>query len=275
LAEYIGNPEKITDITVAIDKLDKIGLEAVNEELKSKGLSEKAVSDLQPVLHLEGGTDEKLSRLSGILSGSAEGLRGIEEMKELFGLIEKSDLSSETELDLTLARGLNYYTGAIIEVKSKDVAFGSICGGGRYDNLTGVFGLDGISGVGVSFGADRIYDVLNHLNLFENINISSTEALIVNFGETEIPYSVKIADILRQMGVRTELYPDAAKMKKQLSYADAKKIPYIIMAGADEIKSDLLTVKIMSTGEQRKISFIDIASFVKVEIKKEQETRSV
>ena len=202
-------------------------------------------------------------------------MKGIAEMNSLFGYIESSSLTSDVELDLTLARGLNYYTGAIIEVKSKDVEIGSICGGGRYDNLTGVFGLEGVSGVGVSFGADRIYDVLKQLNLFDEISISSTEVLIVNFGEAEIQYSLKILETLRTMGIRSEFYPDAVKVKKQFSYADAKKIPYIIIAGGDEIKNNEVTVKIMSTGEQKKIGLKDLDSFVKIEIKKEWDAAGI
>jgi histidyl-tRNA synthetase len=270
IAEYIGNAEKITDITVAIDKLDKIGAEAVNEELRSKGLSESAISLLQPVLQLSGDVQSKLEQLEKILAASETGLKGIEETRTLFAYFENSSLTSEVELDLTLARGLNYYTGAIIEVKSRDVSIGSICGGGRYDNLTGVFGLPGISGVGVSFGADRIYDVLKQLNLFDDAQSSSTKVLVVNFGENELPYALKITDVLRNCSISSELYPDGAKLKKQISYADTRKIPYLIIAGDEEIKNQSLTVKIMSTGEQKVVSFKELESFVKVEILKEQ-----
>lgn len=275
IADFIGSSDMIVNITVAIDKLDKIGIEAVNEELKIKGLSDSAISALQPILQLKGNTKEKLEKLGSLLSGSDTGMKGIAEMNSLFGYIESSTLTSDVELDLTLARGLNYYTGAIIEVKSKDVEIGSICGGGRYDNLTGVFGLEGVSGVGVSFGADRIYDVLKQLNMFDEISISSTEVLIVNFGEAEIQYSLKILEALRNMGIRSELYPDAVKVKKQFSYADAKKIPYIIIAGGDEIKNNEVTVKIMSTGEQKKIGLKDLDSFVKIEIKKERDAAGI
>ncbi len=271
IAEYIGTAEKITDITVAIDKLDKIGLEAVNEELTGKGLPAESVSKLQPVLLLKGNTDEKLRELSMLLSGTSQGKNGIEEMKQLFSYIEKGNLSSETELDLTLARGLNYYTGAIIEVKAKDVAMGSICGGGRYDNLTGVFGLPGVSGVGVSFGADRIYDVMTQLNLFDESGMSATEVMVVNFGEEGTSYCFQIIAALRNLGIKTELYPDAAKLKKQFSYANAKKIPFIIIAGDDEIRSESLTVKNMSTGEQKTISLKDAVTFARVEIRKEKQ----
>ena len=195
------------------------------------------------------------------------GLKGIEELQTLFNYIENCSLTCDIELDLTLARGLNYYTGAIIEVKSKDVSIGSICGGGRYDNLTGVFGMEGISGVGISFGADRIYDVLNQLDLFNDIMVSSTEVLVVNFGEKESLYARGILDSLHRLNVRSELYPDPAKLKKQISYADTKKIPFVIMAGEDEINNNYLTIKIMSTGEQKKIALLDLESFVKNEIR--------
>ncbi len=275
IADFIGSSDKIIEITVAIDKLDKIGIEAVNDELRNNGLSNSAISSLQPILQLKGNTREKLDKLGSLLSGSETGMKGIAEMNSLFGYIDNSSLSSEVELDLTLARGLNYYTGAIIEVKSKDVSIGSICGGGRYDNLTGVFGLEGVSGVGVSFGADRIYDVLSQLDLFDEIIISSTEVLIVNFGEAEVQYSLKILEILRNLGIRSEFYPDPVKVKKQFSYADAKRIPYIIIAGGDEIMNNEVTVKIMSTGEQKKIGLKDLDSFVKIEIKKEKEQSGI
>lgn len=275
IAEYIGNPEKITDITVAIDKLDKIGAEAVNTELKSKGLSDEAVSLLQPVLQLSGNTHSKLEQLEKILAGSEAGRKGIEETRILFSYLANSSLTSEVELDLTLARGLNYYTGAIIEVKSRDVSIGSICGGGRYDNLTGVFGLPGVSGVGVSFGADRIYDVLRQLNLFDDAQSSATKVLVVNFGENELPYALRITEVLRKFSISSELYPDAAKLKKQISYADARKIPYLIIAGDEEIKNDSLTIKIMATGEQKKIGLKELETFIRVEILKEQEPGSI
>lgn len=268
IAGYIGEADKITDITIAIDKLDKIGIEAVNSELAGKGLSPEAISSLKPVLMLTGDNRTKLDKLNLLLSRSETGMKGIEELKTLFELIESSSLTCDVELDLTLARGLNYYTGAIIEVKSKDVSIGSICGGGRYDNLTGVFGMEGVSGVGISFGADRIYDVLNHLNLFDKIKVSSTEVLIVNFGQDETPYALKILDKLRSLKVRSELYPDAVKLKKQMSYADAKKIPYIIMAGEDEIKNKSITIRIMSSGEQKKTELNNIDAFVIEEIRK-------
>jgi histidyl-tRNA synthetase len=267
IADFIGEPGRIIDITVAIDKLDKIGVENVNSELSVKGLADKAISNLQPFLQLIGTTTEKIEKLSKLLSVSEIGMKGITELQTLFKYIENSTLKCDVELDLTLARGLNYYTGAIIEVKSKDVSIGSICGGGRYDNLTGVFGMEGVSGVGISFGADRIYDVLNQLNLFNEIVVVSTEVLVVNFGEKEILYAHKILDLLHDLNVRCELYPDTVKLKKQMSYADSKKIPYIIIAGEDEIKNDSLIIKKMSSGEQKSIPLIDLELFVKNEIR--------
>jgi histidyl-tRNA synthetase len=267
IAEYIGEGERITDITVAIDKLDKIGIDAVNLEMKSKGLSDTAISNLKPVLQLSGTTEAKLEKLSLLLSGSETGMKGISELRTLFDLIENGSLTCSVELDLTLARGLNYYTGAIIEVKSKDVSIGSICGGGRYDNLTGVFGMEGVSGVGISFGADRIYDVLSQLNLFNDTKVSSTEILIINFGDKEVKFAMLIMDLLRKLGVNTELYPDSVKLKKQMSYADSKQIPYLIMAGEDEMNSSCITVKNMSSGEQKKVLLDELALFVTKEIK--------
>jgi len=267
IAAYIGESERIVEITVAIDKIDKIGIENVNSELISKGLSAKSISNLQPFLELQGNTNEKLTRLESLLTGSEVGLKGIEELRTLFNYIESCSLTCDIELDLTLARGLNYYTGAIIEVKSKDVSIGSICGGGRYDNLTGVFGMEGVSGVGISFGADRIYDVLNQLDLFNDTSVSSTEVLVVNFGEKESLYARRILDSLHRLNVRSELYPDSAKLKKQISYADSKKIPFVIMAGEDEINKNSITIKIMSTGEQKNITLSELGSFVKKEIR--------
>lgn len=267
IADFIGESDRIIDITVAIDKLDKIGLENVNSELLGKGLSAKAVTDLQPFLKLTGSTPDKIKCMGELLSLSEVGMKGITELQTLFSYIGNSTLSCDIELDLTLARGLNYYTGAIIEVKSKDVSIGSICGGGRYDNLTGVFGMAGVSGVGISFGADRIYDVLNQMNMFDSIKGTATEVLVVNFGESESEYARMILDTLHNLGIRSELYPDAQKLKKQMSYADSKKIPYIIMAGENEIKNNSLTIKIMSTGEQRNISLMDLSSFVKKELR--------
>jgi histidyl-tRNA synthetase len=262
IAEYIGQGSRITDITVAIDKLEKIGLDAVNNELSEKGIPSLAINKLQPVLLLKGNTRERLATLETELSGSVTGMEGIHELRTLFSYIDNEKLESKVEMDLTLARGLDYYTGAIIEVKSADVSIGSICGGGRYDNLTGVFGLEGVSGVGVSFGADRIYDVMNQLNLFDNFTSSSTEVLVLNFGDAEAKYALKILGLLRKLGVKSELYPDQVKLKKQMSYSDARKIPYIIIAGEEEIRSNELTVKIMSSGEQKKIPVKDLESFI-------------
>ena len=267
IAEYIGEANRITDITVAIDKLDKIGIKAVNEELLDKGLSPGAINKLQPVLNLDGNTLSKLSRLEALISKSEPGMKGIEELRTIFSFIEYSPLNCEVELDLTLARGLNYYTGAIIEVKAKNVSIGSICGGGRYDNLTGVFGMSGVSGVGVSFGADRIYDVLKQLNLFDDRKVSTTEILILNFGANEAKYGLKILEQLRSMNVSAELYPDSVKLKKQMSYADLKKIPYIIIAGDTEIRNNEVQIKKMDTGEQSAVQLKEIESFVKSEIK--------
>jgi histidyl-tRNA synthetase len=268
IAEYIGESGRIVDITVAIDKLDKIGIENVNAELNSKGLSEAAIANLKPFLQINGNTADKLKMLNGLLSKSETGMKGISELQTLFEYINNSSLTSEIELDLTLARGLNYYTGAIIEVKSKDVLIGSICGGGRYDNLTGVFGMEGVSGVGVSFGADRIYDVMNQLNLFDDLKGSSTEVLLANFGAAETKYALKILDQLHGMNIKSELYPDPAKLKKQLSYADSKKIPYIIIAGEDEISKNTVTIKIMSSGEQKSMPLDEFSSFFLFEIPK-------
>jgi histidyl-tRNA synthetase len=253
IAEIINESARITDITVAIDKLGKIGIEAVNEELRNKGIASEAISKLQPIIELKGTTYEKLTRLGNILSGSEVGKKGIEELRTLFSFIGSRKLSAETELDLTLARGLNYYTGAIIEVKSKDASIGSVCGGGRYDNLTGVFGMEGVSGVGVSFGADRIYDVMSQLNLFNEQERPSTQVLILNFGNEEIGFALKIRDQLAGLKVSSEIYPDVVKLKKQMSYADSRKIPYIIIAGEEEIKNNMVTLKIMSSGEQKKM----------------------
>jgi histidyl-tRNA synthetase len=267
IAEVIGEAGRITDITVAIDKLDKIGIEAVNKELEAKGLTPETIAKIQPVLNLEGDTQTKLSHLEIILAGSETGMKGIEELRTIFSFIGLSSLNCKVELDLTLARGLNYYTGAIIEVKALDVSIGSICGGGRYDNLTGVFGMAGISGVGVSFGADRIYDVLNQLNLFDENKVTTTEVLILNFGEKETEQALKILDRLRRLNVSAEIYPDTVKLKKQMLYADLKKIPYIIMSGEEEIKNNEVKVKNMSTGEQKGISLEKLEDYVRSEIR--------
>ncbi|MDX9725412.1 MAG: histidine--tRNA ligase [Bacteroidales bacterium] len=263
IAEILDESARITDITVAVDKLDKIGPEGVNRELAERGVASAAIEKLQPIIKLSGTTDGKLNDLETILSGSVTGLKGVDEMRLLFSYLRDAGLENKTELDLTLARGLNYYTGAIIEVKARDVAIGSICGGGRYDNLTGVFGLDGVSGVGVSFGADRIYDVLTQLNLFDGRNESLTRVLILNFGEKEALHAIKIRDRLAEAGVSSEIYPDAVKLKKQISYADSKGIPFIVMAGDEEIRTNLLTVKNMVTGDQKRISPDELPEFLK------------
>lgn len=262
IAEYIGEGGRITDITVAIDKLDKIGIDGVNSELREKGISGEAIAKLQPVIGLTGTAEEKLCILEGLFTGSDQGTSGISELRTLFSYTGSNELTGKAEFDITLARGLNYYTGAIIEVKSADVSIGSICGGGRYDNLAGVFGLAGVSGVGVSFGADRIYDVLNQLGLFDQTGTSSTEVLVVNFGGQELNYSIKVVNQLRNAGIKSELYPDPVKLKKQISYAGSKNIPFIVIAGEDEIRSNEITLKTMATGEQKKILLKDIESHI-------------
>lgn len=251
IAEILGAADKIVDITVAIDKLDKIGLEKVNEELREKGLSEEAISKLQPVIMLSGTNREKIASLKEILATSETGMKGIAEMEFILDRIEKLALRAELELDLTLARGLNYYTGAIFEVKALDVQIGSITGGGRYDNLTGVFGMEGVSGVGISFGADRIFDVLNQLDLYPKDALQTTQLLFVNFGEKEEAYLLPLVAQVRAAGIRTELYPESAKMKKQMSYADTKKIPYVAIVGETEMTEGKINVKNMITGEQQ------------------------
>ncbi|MDM8152982.1 histidine--tRNA ligase [Bacteroides gallinaceum] len=250
IAEIIGEADKIVDITVAIDKLDKIGLENVNAELASKGIPQEAIDKLQPIILLSGTNQEKLDTLKQTLASSEIGMKGIEESLFILSTIEGLGIRSEVELDLTLARGLNYYTGAIFEVKALDVQIGSISGGGRYDNLTGVFGLSGVSGVGISFGADRIYDVLNQLDLYPKETSASTQVLFVNFGATEAAYVLPILAKTRQAGIRAEVFPDASKMKKQMSYANAKAIPFVAIAGENEMQEGKLTLKNMTTGEQ-------------------------
>jgi len=266
IAEIIDESERITDITVAIDKTDKIGIDAVNEELRSKGVAAEAIGKLQPIVQLKGDTSQKLSELENILAGSETGIKGIKELQTVFSFIDGTLLSCDIELDLTLARGLDYYTGAIIEVKSKNVKIGSICGGGRYDDLAGVFGMAGVSGVGVSFGADRIYDVMSQLNLFNEQDVSGTQVLILNFGDKEIGFGMKIRDMLADLHISSEIYPDAVKLKKQMSYADSRKIPYIIIAGEDEISNNLITLKIMSSGDQRKMTPGELSAFLKSEL---------
>lgn len=251
IAEILGAADMIVDITVAIDKLDKIGIDNVNEELRSKGLSEEAIQKLQPVIMLSGSNREKIDSLKQILANSEIGLKGIAELEFILDRIDKLTLRSELELDLTLARGLNYYTGAIFEVKAMDVQIGSITGGGRYDNLTGVFGMDGVSGVGISFGADRIFDVLNQLDLYPKDALLTTQLLFVNFGEKEEAYLLPIIAKVRAAGIRTELYPESAKMKKQMGYADTKKIPFVAIVGETEMEEGKINLKNMITGEQK------------------------
>ncbi len=250
IAEIIGEADKIVDITVAIDKLDKIGLDNVNAELASKGISEEAIAKLQPIIQLKGTNAEKLATLKQVLAGSETGLKGVEESEFILHAVEGLHVKSEVELDLTLARGLNYYTGAIFEVKALDVQIGSISGGGRYDNLTGVFGMDGMSGVGISFGADRIYDVLNQLDLYPKEAVNGTQLLFVNFGEAEAAYVLPVLMQAREAGIRAEIYPDSAKMKKQMGYANSKNIPFVALVGETEMNEGKVTLKNMTTGEQ-------------------------
>jgi histidyl-tRNA synthetase len=254
IADIIGEAEKIVDITVAIDKLDKIGLENVNEELRSKELTEEAIARLQPIIMLKGTNREKLAVLKQELAASEIGMKGIDEMEFILDRVDRLQLNAELEVDLTLARGLNYYTGTIFEVKALDVQIGSITGGGRYDNLTGVFGMDGVSGVGISFGADRIFDVLNQLNLYPADSLQTTQLLFVNFGEKETDYLLPLVAKVRAAGIRTELYPESAKMKKQMGYADTKKIPFVAIVGETEINEGKVNLKNMLTGEQKLIS---------------------
>lgn len=263
IAEMIGEPEKIVDITVAIDKLDKIGLDKVNDELRSKGLPDEAIAKLQPIILLEGDNDSKLTTLKESLADSEIGLKGIGEIEYILSKAKILHINSEVELDLTLARGLNYYTGAIIEVKALDVQIGSITGGGRYDNLTGIFGMPQVSGVGISFGADRIFDVLNQLNLYPEDLTQGTKVLFVNFGSSEEDFILPIVRQLRQVGVSAEIYPDADKLKKQMSYADTNKIPYVAIVGEEEIKQKKLTLKDMQSGQQQLITIDD---FLKLDL---------
>lgn len=254
IAEVIGEADKIVDITVAIDKLEKIGLDNVNEELRKDGISEEAINKLQPIISLSGTNDEKLNVIRDVLKDSETGLKGVEETQFILDTLKTTGLNNKIELDLTLARGLNYYTGAIFEVKALDTLMGSITGGGRYDNLTGIFGMPGLSGVGISFGADRIYDVLNALNLYPEEAVSATQLLFINFGEKETAYCLPIAKAAREAGVRTEVYPDCAKMKKQMNYANAKHVAFVALAGENEIEQGKITLKNMLTGEQKLIT---------------------
>ena len=262
IAEIIGEADKIVDITVAIDKLDKIGLDNVNAELASKGIPQEAIDKLQPIIQLSGTNEEKLDTLKQVLSASQTGMKGIEESEFILKTLAGLNIRSEVELDLTLARGLNYYTGAIFEVKALDVQIGSISGGGRYDNLTGVFGMEGVSGVGISFGADRIYDVLNQLDLYPKDASAGTQVLFVNFGEAETAYVLPILAKVRAAGISAEIYPDSAKMKKQMSYANAKAVPFVAIVGENEMQEGKVTLKNMATGEQALITPNElIASF--------------
>jgi histidyl-tRNA synthetase len=254
IAEVIGAAEKIVDITVAIDKLDKIGLDNVNQELREDGLSEEQIEKLQPIISLEGTNDEKLNTIAEVLASSEIGLKGVEETRFILDTLKTLGLKNEIQLDLTLARGLNYYTGAIFEVKALDVQIGSITGGGRYDNLTGIFGMPGISGVGISFGVDRIFDVLNALDCYPKDATNGTQLLFINFGEKETAYCLPFVAKARGAGIRTEIFPDSSKMKKQMSYANAKQIPFVALAGENEMAEGKLTLKNMETGEQSLVS---------------------
>ena len=263
IAEYINEADKIVDRTVAIDKLDKIGLDNVNTELAADGLSSEAIEKLQPIITLSGTNEEKLATMSNILKGSEAGMKGVEELSYILNMLKQCGLNNEVEFDLTLARGLNYYTGAIFEVKACDVQIGSITGGGRYDNLTGIFGMPGISGVGISFGADRIYDVLNTLDLYPENAMSNTQLLFINFGEKETAYCMPIAAKAREAGVATEIYPDAVKMKKQMSYANSNGVRFVAMAGENEINEQKITLKDMTTGEQSLVTTDELIEKVK------------
>ena len=254
IAEVIGEADKIVAITVAIDKLDKIGSDNVNEELRNDGLPEEAIEKLQPIIKLEGSNDEKLSVIADFLKTSEIGQKGVEETRFILDTLKTANLKNEVDLNLTLARGLNYYTGAIFEVKALDTPMGSITGGGRYDNLTGIFGMPGLSGVGISFGADRIYDVLNALDLYPKEATTATQLLFINFGEKETAYCLPIAAAARKAGIRTEVYPDKTKMKKQMSYANTKGIAFVALAGDDEIAQGKVTLKNMTTGEQKLVT---------------------
>ena len=254
IAEIIGEADKIVDITVAIDKLDKIGLDNVNAELKEKGIGEEAIAKLQPIILLSGTNAEKLATLKEVLSASEIGLKGVEESEFILRTLQTMNLKNEIELDLTLARGLNYYTGAIFEVKALDVQIGSITGGGRYDNLTGVFGMAGVSGVGISFGADRIFDVLNQLDLYPKEAVNGTEIMFVNFGEKEAAFSMNMLAKVRAAGIRAEIFPDSAKMKKQMGYANAKQIPFVAIVGENEMNEGKAMLKNMESGEQQLVS---------------------
>ena len=263
IAETIGEADKIVDITVAIDKLDKIGIDAVNEELRRDGISDEAIEKLQPIIALTGTNDEKLATIAQVLAQSEVGMKGVEETRFILDTLKTCGLHNQIDLDLTLARGLNYYTGAIFEVKALDYAIGSITGGGRYDNLTGIFGLPGISGVGISFGADRIYDVLGGLDLYPKEAEQGTQLLFINFGATETAYCLPVLRRCREAGIRTEIYPDSVKMKKQMAYANAKQVSFVVLAGEEEIAQGKLTLKNMATGEQTLVTPEDLVEAVK------------
>lgn len=263
IAEVIGEADKIVDITVAIDKLDKIGIDNVNAELREAGISEDAIQKLQPIISLSGSNEEKLQTIAEVLAGSEIGLKGVEETRFILNTLKKTELKNEIQLDLTLARGLNYYTGAIFEVKALDVQIGSITGGGRYDNLTGIFGMPGLSGVGISFGADRIYDVLNALELYPKDAVNTTQLLFINFGDTETAYCLPYVAKAREAGIRTEMFPDSSKMKKQMSYANAKGIPFVAMAGENEMNEGKLMLKNMETGEQQLVTIDELVLKIK------------
>ena len=262
IAEIIGAADKIVDITVAIDKLDKIGIDNVNEELRSDGLTEEQIAKLQPIILLEGSNEEKLATIAEVLKDSETGLKGVEELRAILLSFtsHQTPLKNELQLDLTLARGLNYYTGAIFEVKALDTPMGSISGGGRYDNLTGIFGMPGLSGVGISFGVDRIYDVLDALDLYPKDSLQTSRVLFINFGEAETAYCLPIIAQVRQAGIRAELFPDAAKMKKQMAYANAKHIPFVVLAGESEIAEGKVTLKNMDSGEQTLLTTEELVS---------------
>ncbi len=262
IAEVIGEPDKIVDITVAIDKLDKIGLDKVNEELKADGISDEAIEKLQPIIALSGTNEKKLQVISEVLATSELGMKGVEETRYILDMLNGT-LNNEIQLDLTLARGLNYYTGAIFEVKALDYAIGSITGGGRYDNLTGIFGMPGLSGVGISFGADRIYDVLNGLDLYPKEAVNGTRLLFINFGERETAYCMPVVRACRAAGISTEMFPDKAKMKKQMGYANAKAIPFVALAGDNEMAENKFTLKNMETGEQSLVSADELVEMLK------------
>jgi len=262
IAQTINQPERLTDITVAMDKLDKIGVEKVYDELRDKGLSQDAIDHLEPILNLSGNNTSKLNCLKELIGDTSDGSRGLAELNEILSYLNQFELDAEIEIDQSLARGLNYYTGAIIEVKAADVMMGSICGGGRYDNLTGIFGLPDVSGVGVSFGADRIYDVLTELKGFPEDAATTSKALLVNFGGKETEYALQVLQQLQVAGVASELYPDAAKMKKQMKYADQKQIPFVVLIGEEERTTGILSLKNMKTGEQQKISLPQLIEIV-------------